>query len=138
MPERVPGKPLDRLHRLVMGKPTADEFEDLGGNFDAHLHFVALLPSPALPAREAEKVQKYFDTMLEALEPARDAIAAYWLEGVMSRAPISDFSFEVHFRDAATADRIRKLLPKDMSSRVAPNRRARTDRLGPLAGASPP
>jgi len=102
----------------VNGKPTANEFEDRGENFNPHLHFVALLPSPALPPSEAKKVQNYFDAMLEVLMPVRDSIAAYWLGGVMSSAPISDFSFEVQFRDPEIAGMVRKNLPRDLSSSV--------------------
>lgn len=118
MPERVLERPLDRLHWLVNGKPTAPEFEDLGGTFNPHLHFVALLPSKALPPNEAKKVQDYFDTMLEVLVPVRDSIVAYWLGGVMSSAPISDYSFEVQFRDPEVAGMVRKNLPRDLSNSV--------------------
>ena len=118
MPERVLERPLDRLHWLVSGKPTANEFEDLGGTFNPHLHFVALLPSRTLPPNEAKKVQDYFDTMLEVLVPVRDSIAAYWLGGVMSNTPISDFSFEVQFRNPEVAGMVRKNLPRDLSSSV--------------------
>lgn len=118
MPEQFPEKHLDRLRRLVGGKPTASEFEALGANFEPHLHFVALLPSPVLPAAESENVQKYFVTMLEVLEPVRDGIAAYSLQGVMSRAPISDFSLKIQFSDPNTAGRVLKMLPGDRAGRV--------------------
>lgn len=117
-PEKVLDRPLDRLQWLMNGKPTANEFEDLGGTFNPHLHFVALLPSAALPASEAKKVQNYFDTMLEVLLPVRDLIAAYWLGGVMSSAPVSDFSLEVQFCDPEIAGTVRKNLPSDLSSSV--------------------
>ena len=118
MPERVLERPLDRLRWLVSGKPTANEFEDRGGTFNPRLHFVALLPSRALPPNEAKKVHDYFDTMLEVLVPVRDSIAAYWLGGVMSSTPISDFSFEVQFRNPEVAGMVRKNLPRDLSSSV--------------------
>ena len=76
MPEIVAESPLDRLSWLVTGKPTASQFEDLGGKFKPQFHFLALLPSPMLHSSEANKVKNYFDAMFEALLPVRDLIAA--------------------------------------------------------------
>ena len=103
---------MDRLYRLVDCKPTAQEFEDSGGRFNRHLHFIALLPSPGLPQHEAEKAEKYFETMLKVLEPVQSEIQAYWLTGVMTKKPVSDFSLEIQFRDWQTAPQIWKALPK--------------------------
>jgi cytoskeletal protein CcmA (bactofilin family) len=120
----VPQSPLDRLHWLVNGKPTASEFGDLGGNFNPQFRFLALLPSPALSPSEANKVKNYFDAMFEALLPVRDLIAAYWLRGVMSRTPVSDFSLEVQFSDPHVIDMVRRSLPRELSgSAVAYQRR---------------
>src|SRR5262245_26925635 len=118
MPEIVSESPLDRLRWLVNGRPTASEFDELGGGFNPQFHFMALLPSPALPASEAQKVQHYFDAMLETLLPVRDLIAAYWLRGVMSRTPVSDFSLEVQFSDPNVIDMVRRSLPRELSGSV--------------------
>ena len=124
MSEMVPESPLDRLHWLVDGKPTAIEWENLGGGFNPQFHFMALLPVPSLPAGEATKVQHYFDAMFEVLAPVRDLIAAYSLRGVMSRAPLSDFSLEVQFSDPYVVDMVRRSLPRALSaSAVAHYRR---------------
>ncbi len=115
MPEMVPKSPLDRLRWLVDGKPTLIQFEDLGGAFNPQFRFMALLPSPALPASEAKKVETYFDAMFEALVPVRDLITAYSLRGVMSPAPTSDFSLEVQFSDPHVIDMVRRSLPRELS-----------------------
>jgi cytoskeletal protein CcmA (bactofilin family) len=124
MSEIVAESPLDRLHWLVDGKPTAIEWENLGGAFNPQFHFMALLPGPSLPASEASKVQDYFDAMLDVLAPVRDLIAAYSLSGVMSRAPVSDFSLQVQFSDPYVVDMVRRSLPRALSaSAVAHYRR---------------
>ena len=124
MPEIVPESPLDRLRWLVNGKPTASEFGNLGGNFNPQFRFLALLPSPALSPSESNKVENYFDAMFKALLPVRDLIAAYWLRGVMSRTPVSDFSLEVQFSDPHVVDMVRRSLPRELNgSAVAYQRR---------------
>lgn len=115
MPEIVAESPLDRLSWLVTGKPTASQFEDLGGKFKPQFHFLALLPSSMLHSSEANKVENYFDAMFEALLPVRDLIAAYQLRGVMSRTPMSDFSLEVQFCDPHVVEMVRKSLPRELS-----------------------
>ncbi|HXR88637.1 MAG TPA: polymer-forming cytoskeletal protein [Stellaceae bacterium] len=127
MPEMVPESALDRLHWLLQDKLTAGEVEELGASFNPQFHFMALLPAPALPPGEAEKVQHYFDAMVDALVPVRDSIAAYWLRGVMSRTPVSDFSLEVQFSDPYVIDTVRRSLPRELSASViAHQRRADT------------
>lgn len=136
MPENIPRTPLDRLQWLLNGKPTASELEDLGGNFNPEFHFLALLPSSALPSSEANRAQNYFDVMLDALLPVRDSIAAYWLRGVMSRTPLSDFSLEIQFCDPNVAEIVRKKLPSDMSASVALNQRRQENTIPTQAGTS--
>jgi cytoskeletal protein CcmA (bactofilin family) len=106
---------LDRLHWLLDGKPTPSEFEDLGELFNPQFRFLALLPSPAMPASEASRAERYFDAMFETLAAVRDLIAAYSLRGVMSRSPISDFSLEVQFSDPDVVDTVRRSLPRELS-----------------------
>jgi cytoskeletal protein CcmA (bactofilin family) len=127
MSETVAANPLDRLHWLVKDKPTAGQFEDLGGAFYPQFHFMALLPASALPESEAEKVWHYFDSMFATLVPVRDLIAAYSLRGVMSQAPTSDFSLEVQFSDPYIVDMVRRSLPRELSGcAVASQRRSET------------
>jgi cytoskeletal protein CcmA (bactofilin family) len=123
MPEIAPESPLDRLHWLLHGKPTSSEFKDHGGAFNPQFHFLALLPSPALPPSEASRVETYFDRVFEALVPVRDLIAAYCLRGVMSRTPMSDFSLEVQFSDDNVVDIVRRSLPKELSGRAVSHQR---------------
>ena len=115
MPDMAPESALHRLRWLVSGKPTASEFEDLGGTFNPQFHFMALLPAPALPTNEAEKAQRYFDAMFDALAPVRHLIGSYWLRGVMSRTPVSDFSLEVQFLDPDIVGMVRNSLPREQS-----------------------
>jgi cytoskeletal protein CcmA (bactofilin family) len=136
MPEMVVQNSLDRLHWLVSGKPTAGEFEDCGGTFNPQFRFLALLPSPALPLSEAAKIQSYFAAMFEALVPVRDSIAAYWLRGVMSRTPISDFSLEVQFLDPNIVELVRKTMPKELSGSVVTNQHRYKNSLTTQAEAS--
>src|SRR4051794_1471362 len=116
--EPLAEKSLDQLRRLLIGKPTAEDLKERQGGVGPHLHFVSLLPSSALPFAEGERVAQYFSSMLEALLPLRDSIAAYRLAGVMSRSPLTDFSLKIQLCDRTYVSKVLNQLPIEMRASV--------------------